>query len=311
MIHKKRMIKRIRIGTRNSPLALWQANFIKNKIEKKFPEINIELVYITTQGDRDQASSLTQVGGQGIFTKTIENSLIANEVDMAVHSLKDLPTEMPQNLTISAVPERGSVFDVFIGLKEADFTRIRQGAVIASGSVRRRAQLLALRPDLKFADLRGNIETRLEKLEQYKYDGIIMAEAALIRLNLNNIKFYRFSFEEMLPAVGQGALAIQTRSNDHIFNPILNYINDIQAGYCVSAERAFLRRLDSGCQFPVAANATIVDNWLTLSGLVSSKNGSHMLKDSIQGRINNSEELGINLAEKLIGQGALEVLAED
>ena len=298
------MIKRIRIGTRSSTLALWQANFIKKKIERHFPAIQLSLKHINTQGDIDQASSLTEVGGQGIFTKSIEKALIENKIDLAVHSLKDLPTEMSLSLAVSAVPERGSIYDVFIGFKESDFTKLSPGATIACGSIRRRAQLLALRPDLNFVDLRGNIETRLRKLKQNQYDGIIMAEAALIRLDLKETPFYRFTSEQMLPAVSQGAIGVQTRIRDLHLEPVLKKLNDPDTYLCVSAERAFLHRLGSGCQFPVAANAIIVENELFLSGLVASNDGKKILKGTSSGVDMNAQQIGITLAEKLIVQGA-------
>jgi hydroxymethylbilane synthase len=302
------MIKRIRIGTRGSNLAMWQANFIKKEIVRHFPGIQLPLIQITTQGDQDQISSLTQVGGQGIFTKAIERSLIENRIDIAVHSLKDLPTELPDSLAITSVPKRGAVSDVFIGLKESDFSKLEQGATIACGSIRRRAQLLALRPDLKFVDLRGNIETRLKKLEQNQFDGIIMAEAAIIRLGLKEIDYYRFTFEEMLPAVGQGAIGIQSRKDDQELKIMLNAVNNPITNACIKAERAFLQRLDSGCQFPVAANANIEGNNLQLSGLVASLDGKIILQDKMTGAASTAFDIGIALAEKLIKMGALKIL---
>jgi len=302
------MIKRIRIGSRNSTLALWQANFVKNKIERHFPEIQLTLKHIQTRGDTDQVSSLTQVGGQGIFTKSIEKALDANKIDLAVHSLKDLPTEMPDLLAVTAVPERGSVNDVFIGSNEPDFTKIPLGATIACGSIRRRAQLLAIRPDINLVDLRGNIETRLRKLKQNGYDGIIMAEAALTRLNLKGIHYYRFSSEEMLPAVSQGAIGVQSRTTDSQLEPVLKKVNDPNTYLCVSAERAFLHRLDSGCQFPVAASAKILEKKIYINGLVASKDGKTILKDTLSGVASNAQQIGIALAEKLIAKGANKLL---
>ena len=304
------MIKRIRIGTRNSNLALWQADFVKKKIERYFPSIHLVIKHIQTQGDVDQISSLTKVGGQGIFTKTIEKFLLYNKIDLAVHSLKDLPPDMPDRLVLGAVPERGSVFDVFIGYKQSDFYKLPQGAVIASGSIRRRAQLLAIRPDLNFVDLRGNIETRLKKLEQNRFDGIVMAEAALVRLNLKNVNYYRFTFAEMLPAVSQGAIGIQTRIEDQYLSAVLQKLNDLKTYLCVTAERAFLHRLDSGCRFPIAANAEIVENNLQLTGLVTSTDGQTVLKDSFSGADTDARQIGIALAEKLIARGARSLLVE-
>jgi hydroxymethylbilane synthase len=305
------MIKRIRIGTRASQLALWQANFVKGKIEKHFSSIQVTLKHIHTRGDDDQVSSLTKVGGQGIFTKAIEQALIENKIDLAVHSLKDLSTEMPDSLTLGAVPKRGPVFDVFIGYKHSDFYKIPREATIASGSIRRRAQLLSIRPDLNLVDLRGNIETRLRKLEQSRYDGIIMAEAALTRLNLNDIDYYRFTSAEMLPAVGQGAIGIQLRKSDQYLEAILDKLNDLDTFLCILAERAFLHKLDSGCQFPIAANAEIVENKIILSGLVASMDGDTTLKDTFTGDNTNAQEIGISLAEKLIARGARELLKRE
>jgi hydroxymethylbilane synthase len=305
------MIKRIRIGTRSSNLALWQANFVKNKIEKYLPEIKILIKHIKTQGDINQVSSLTKVGGEGIFTKTIEKALIDNKIDIAVHSLKDLPTENPDSLTLSAVPERGPIADIFLGSKETDFNKLSQGATIASGSIRRRAQLLAIKPGLNFVDLRGNIETRLKKLKQNDIDGIIVAEAALKRLNLLNEDYYRFSTDEVLPAVSQGAIGLQTRRDDQSLESLLEKVNDPSTYLCITAERAFLRTLDSGCQFPVAANAKIIKNELLLTGLVLSVDGQTNLKDISSGIDMNARQIGVSLAEKLINRGALELLSED
>jgi hydroxymethylbilane synthase len=313
MIQNKRMIKRIRIGTRASHLALWQANSVKRKIEKHFSSIHVTLKHIHTRGDDDQVSSLTKIGGQGIFTKAIEQALIENKIDLAVHSVKDLPTVMPDSLFLGAVPERGPVSDTFIGYKHSDFYKLPRGATIASGSIRRRAQLLSLRPDLNLVDLRGNIETRLRKLEQSRYDGIIMAEAALTRLNLNDIDYYRFTSAEMLPAVGQGAIGIQSRKSDQYLEleAILDKLNDLDTFLCISAERAFLHKLDSGCQFPVAANAEIVENNIILSGLVASMDGLTILKDTLTGVKTNAQEIGIALAEKLIVRGARTLLKKE
>jgi hydroxymethylbilane synthase len=308
MNQNQKMIKRIRIGTRGSKLALRQANFIKRTIENNFHSILVSLDIIQTQGDKDQASSLTHIGGQGIFTKAIEQALIDGEIDMAVHSLKDLPSQMPDVLNLAAVPKRGPVNDVFIGLENSDFYKLPQGATIASGSIRRRAQILFIRPDIRFADLRGNIETRLSKLRQNRYDGIIMAEAAIIRLKLEYFHYYRFSLAEILPAVSQGAIGIQVRKQQKSLQPILDKINDLNTLLCISSERAFLHRLDSGCQFPVAANAEVQEDKLNLLALVASRDGSTIIKDSLSGAHVEAEQIGIKLAEKLIEQGALQIL---
>lgn len=302
------MIKEIRIGTRGSKLALWQANFVKEAIEKKNHPIRVVIKKIKTQGDKDRSSSLAEIGGQGIFTKTIEQALIAGEIDIAVHSLKDLPSQMSDLLILAAVPKRGPAHDVFIGLEHSDFYALPQGATIASGSIRRRSQLLSIRPDLQFSDIRGNIETRLNKFRQYRYDGMILAEAALVRLKLNDIQFYRFSLDEMLPAVSQGAIGIQINKQEAHLRSLLDSFNDFNTFMCVTSERAFLHRLDCGCQFPVAAYAEIKDDRLYLKGLVASRDGSKIITDTIAGVCFEAEQIGIRLAEKLIEMGALKLL---
>jgi len=310
MDQNQKMIKKIRIGTRGSKLALWQANSIKLQIESSFPAIQVLINIVKTQGDADQKTSLTKIGGQGIFTNALEHALIDEDIDLAVHSLKDLPSKLPDSLRLGAVSERGVVNDILIGREISDFYNLPEHANIASGSMRRRAQLLALRSDIQFADLRGNIETRLQKLHEYRYDGIIMAEVALTRLDIQNIKYYRFSLEEILPAVGQGAIGIQSREQDEYLQPILDNINHVNTYLCVSAERAFLNRLDSGCQFPVAASASIKDGNLHLEGLVASIDGQTTIKDSLYEDATESEQIGKKLAEKLINRGALDLLVK-
>jgi len=303
-------MKKIRIGTRSSKLALWQANLVKTNIEKYFNSANVEIIKIQTKGDRDQASSLTQVGGQGIFTKAIEDKLLKNEIDFAVHSLKDLPSAMPDELYLGAVLKRGVVNDAFIGLKINDFTKLPADPTIASGSIRRRAQLLNLRSDIKFVDLRGNIESRIHKLYQFGYDGILVAEAAIKRLNLDHINHHRFSINEVLPAIGQGAIGVQVRKDDVDLNPILEKINDTKTFQSVTAERAFLNKLDSGCQFPVAAYGKVKLGNLVLQGAVFSMDGKIKIDDSISGSVSDSQELGENLAQILIDRGAKKLLEE-
>jgi hydroxymethylbilane synthase len=305
------MIKKIRIGTRGSKLALWQANHVKRQIAVYFSSVKGVINIIHTQGDRDQTSSLTQIGGQGIFTRAIEQALIDNKVDMAIHSLKDLPSSMSDELCLGAVLVRGKVNDVFIGREVHDFFELPTGATVASGSIRRRSQLGYLRPDIQFCDLRGNIETRLKKLEQSRFDGIIMAEVALERLDIKNVEFHRFSLDEVLPAVGQGAIGIQVRCGDDYLLPVLKRLNDFNSYHCVSAERAFLNRLDSGCQFPVAAYAEITNDSVNLRGLVASKDGQTVLKDSIIGSCSEAKKIGTLLAEKMIEKGAIKLLQEE
>lgn len=298
------------IGTRGSKLALWQANMVKTNIEKHFESLNVEIKIIQTKGDRDQSSSLTQVGGQGIFTKAIEKELINNTIDLAVHSLKDLPSSMHDNLNLGAVLKRGVVNDAFIGLKIHNFNDLPNNPTIASGSIRRRAQLLSIRSDIIFVDLRGNIESRINKLFKFEYDGILVAEAAIKRLNFDQIHHHRFSIDEVLPAVGQGAIGVQVRKNDKQLLQVLEKINNEKTFTCVTAERAFLNKLDSGCQFPIAAYAKIKWNELILQGLVLSMDGRTRILETIAGPITEPKQLGETLAQKLIDRGAKKLLEE-
>jgi hydroxymethylbilane synthase len=250
-------MQKIRIGTRGSRLALWQADYIEHLLRQSNNDIELERIIIKTEGDRDQSSSLTQIGGQGVFTKAIEEALLENRIDVAVHSLKDLPSAMPEGLFLAAVPERGPVEDVLVTKDGLSLNELGEGASVATGSIRRCSQLLHLRPDLDIQDLRGNIETRLNKLYQQNLDGIIMARAAIYRLELDHVKYYSFSTDEMVPGVGQGAVGVQTRADDLATNEVVRLISHQETFDAVTAERAFLNELDSGCQFPVGAYARI------------------------------------------------------
>lgn len=301
-------MKTIRIGTRSSALALWQANFISDELRRVVPEVEIQLIKINTQGDRDQRSSLTQIGGQGVFTKTIEDALLNNEIDVAVHSLKDLPSTMTGGLTLCAVPQRGPVADVFIGREIIRIEDLPQNATVASGSIRRRSQLLNWRPDLNIVDLRGNIQTRLQKLETQNLDGIIMAQAALVRLELKQVEFQVIDLEKMTPAVGQGAVGVQTRTGDESINRLVGKISHDETFSAVSAERAFLAELDSGCQFPVGAYATVDGQTLNITGYVGSEDGRTILRDNLTSPVAAAQNAGKQLAELLISRGAKDLL---
>jgi len=295
---------KIRLGTRGSRLALWQAAHIEQLLAEKNPEIEVRRIIIKTQGDRDQSSSLTQIGGQGVFTKAVEDALLSDEIDLAVHSLKDLPSSMIQGLTLAAVPQRGPADDILITPDGTDFDDLPKGARLATGSIRRRSQLLNLRPDIKIADLRGNIHTRLAKLDTQNLDGIIMARAAIERLTLTQVKLYAFSIKEMVPAPGQGAVGAQTRSDDDFVNTAAAKINHLQTFQAVTAERAFLKELDSGCQFPVGAFAHVKEDVLAILGFVGSEDGREIYKKEIQGPAEKSEQLGRTLARYFIERGA-------
>jgi hydroxymethylbilane synthase len=297
-----------RIGTRGSRLALWQADYIAQLLRHHHPEVILERVIIKTEGDRDQQSSLTRIGGLGIFTKAIEEALLDKRIDIAVHSLKDLPSTMADGLVLAAVPERGAVQDALVSGDGRSFRDLPQGAQIATGSIRRRAQLLYLRPDLQMSDLRGNIDTRLKQLHTRRLDGLIMARAALERLQLRDVAFHLFEIEDMIPAVGQGAVGVQIRNADAETKTMVSDLNHVSTYQSITAERAFLQTLDSGCQFPVGAFARVQDHTLRLQAFVGSEDGREVIKDVIEGQSEQSEELGRALAERFIEKGAQAIL---
>jgi hydroxymethylbilane synthase len=300
----------IRIGTRGSQLALWQANYIQSTLQKEHPNQIFEQVIIKTEGDADQKSSLTQIGGQGVFTKAIEDALLDKRIDIAVHSLKDLPSQNPVGLELGAVPPRAVVEDVLVTSDGLSIKDLPEDSPVATGSMRRRSQLLNLRPDLKLQDLRGNIDTRLRKLHEQELAGIIMAKAAIIRLQLEQVNYYTFSTEEMIPSPGQGAIGVQIRSGDEISKNIVSNINHQESFLAVTAERAFLNELDSGCQFPIGGNAIIQGQQLSLKGFVGSEDGKTVIREQINGDPQNAEELGRELAKKFIDRGALDILRQ-
>ena len=301
------MKDKIIIGTRGSRLALWQAEFVRAQLKEKHPQISVELEIIKTFGDREQNVSLTEIGGQGVFVKELETALIANRIDLAVHSLKDLPTVLPENLHISAVLKREDVRDALIVGKESNANSISdlpENAVIGTSSLRRASQIKNLRPDLQIKDLRGNVDTRIAKLDAGEYDAIILAAAGLKRLGCEHRITAFLSFDEMLPQVGQGALAIETRKDDSETNNLVAVLNDAETRACVEAERAFLRGLGGGCQFPIAAHARIEENEMRLEGLVAKPDGSEILRDARTGDSAKARENGELLALRLLAKGA-------
>ncbi len=300
----------IRIGTRGSALALWQTEFVENSLKRHFPELQIERIIIKTEGDRDQKTSLTQMGGQGVFTKTIEQALLDGRIDVAVHSLKDLPSTMPEELMLAAVPERGPVEDVLVTPQGKGLSELPVGATVATGSIRRRCQLLQMRPDLKLVDLRGNIHTRLRKLHEQNLDAIIMARAALLRLNIEDVHYRVFAPQEMIPAVGQGAIGIQIRANDERTAQWVSAINHEPTRQAVTAERTVLRVLDTGCQFPMGAFGQVKNGTLELVAFVGSMDGRQVLKAQESGPAESAEDIGQKLARKLLVAGAESILKE-
>jgi hydroxymethylbilane synthase len=298
----------LRIGTRGSPLALWQAHYIADRLRPLAAPRLVELIEIQTVGDRVRDLALTQIGGDGVFTKEIQQALLNRTVDVAVHSLKDLPTTHVEGLMLAAVPSRGPVGDAFVSRRHARFDEAPAGAVVATSSLRRRAQALHRRPDLRLVNVRGNIETRLRKLTEEGFDAIILAQAGLERLGLAEHATEVLDRAWMLPAVGQGALGLECRVNDPSTRALLGPLNDSPTRQAVLAERALLRGLGGGCLVPIGAIGVVQDTRLSLRGVVLSPDGACRVAEEIAGLAAESEALGQRLAERLLALGAGELL---
>lgn len=304
------MRKHIKIGTRGSLLALAQSTMIKQQIEEHHPGIVVELVKIVTKGDKILDVPLAMVGGKGLFVKEIEETLLANEVDLAVHSMKDVPSELPDSLHIGIVTRRENPHDAFLSNSANSLAELPARARIGTSSLRRKAQLARLRPDLQIEDLRGNLDTRLRKLDEGRYEAIILAAAGLNRLGLARRATAYFSAVDMLPAVAQGAVGIELRKDDAELLAGLTFLDDRDTAMAVTAERGFLRRLEGGCQVPIAGFAELKNGLLVLTGLVASVDGARLIKKTISGPPAGAEALGIGLAEELLAMGAQAILAE-
>ncbi|MHB1015116.1 MAG: hydroxymethylbilane synthase [Desulfurivibrionaceae bacterium] len=305
------MQKIIRIGTRASLLALAQSNWIKGLIEGRYPETTVELVKIITKGDKILDVPLAKVGGKGLFVKEIEEALLAGAVDIAVHSMKDVPAELPEGLHIGIITKRENPLDAFISNKCTSCRELPQGATVGTSSLRRKSQLANIRPDLVIEDLRGNLDTRLRKLDEGRYDAIILAAAGLNRLSFSDRAKSFFTEEEMLPAVAQGAVGIELRQADSTLLAGLMFMDHQETSLAVRAERGFLHRLQGGCQVPIAGFARLVEGKsLQMTGLVASVTGEKMVRLSLQGDTSNPEGLGVQLAERLLATGGKEILSE-
>lgn len=317
-------MKELKLGTRGSQLALWQANWVKSEMEKRNPGMEVELFKIKTTGDKILDVPLAKVGGKGLFVKEIEEALLDKRIDLAVHSMKDVPTDFPKGLHLAAITEREDPRDAFITsqkhapeggnqgskIKSQKFKDLPNGAKIGTSSLRRSSQLLNLRTDLKIVQLRGNLNTRLKKLDEGQYDAIILAAAGVKRLGwVDRITEY-LSPDVSLPAIGQGALGIETRVDDKEINKLVAFFDHPATSTAVKAERALLKRLEGGCQVPIAAYGEVKAGNLNLVGLVASTDGKKIIKDSVSGQIDKAEDLGIELAEKLLKMGAWDILKE-
>ena len=304
------MDKNIKIGTRGSKLALWQANWVKSALQIKHPSLEIEIVIIKTKGDKILDVPLAMVGGKGLFVKEIEESLLNGRIDLAVHSMKDMPAEIPEDLCIGAIPERETPNDILISKKGLLLSELKQGARIGTSSLRRAAQLRHARPDFVILPLRGNLDTRIKKLETENIDAIILAAAGVKRLDFENQITEYLDKNIMLPAVGQGALCIEIRKNDPEVEQIVDILDHYQTRTVVMGERSFLNRLEGGCQVPIAAHGKIKKKTFTLCGLVASVDGTTILKEILSGPVELSENIGIKLADRLISMGAKRILED-
>jgi hydroxymethylbilane synthase len=303
----------VRIGTRKSQLALVQTYWVKGELEKHFPQINFEVEEMSTQGDKILDVPLAKIGDKGLFTKELEVGMLERQTDFAVHSLKDLPTNLPEGLMLGCVTARVDPADalvVNVRYRDKKLETLPTGAVIGTSSLRRLAQLRHYYPHLEFKDIRGNVNTRLAKLDAGEYDGIILAVAGLQRLNMSDRIHQILSADISLHAVGQGALGIECREGDEGILKIIKALEDAESSDRTIAERSFLRELEGGCQVPIGVNTSIDGDNLTLKGMVASLDGKKLLKETISGKRNDATKLGIDLANRLREMGAGEILAK-
>ena len=303
-------MKKIVIGTRGSKLAIYQANFVKSKLEIAYPTLEVVINIIKTKGDKILDIALSKIEDKGFFTKEIQDALYNKEVDIAVHSLKDLPTELPEGTQLGAILERANHRDVLVstdGKKLVDFTSKDK---IATSSLRRKSQLIQINKNVQVVEIRGNIDTRIRKMKNGYCQGMIMAAAGIERLGLQEHISEYFNETQMLTAPGQGAIAIEIREKDHEILKLLSALNHKESAICVAAERSFLNRLDGGCQIPFAAHATIEGNILTIEGMVSTLDGREMQKEKIKGNIRDAIQLGIDLANSIKENGGYKILEE-
>jgi hydroxymethylbilane synthase len=303
--------KLLRIGTRASQLALWQANWVKSELEKHYPGMEVTLTKIKTQGDKILDVPLAMVGGKGLFVKEIEEAMLRGEIDIAVHSMKDVPTIFPESLALRCITEREDCRDIVILRKGvSSWKNLPHCARIGTSALRRKAQLLHLRPDLKMVDIRGNVETRIRKLTEDNLDAVILAAAGMHRLGFSAQIGEYLPVDVSIPAIGQGALGIESRINDTETNALIDFFNHPETDWAVRAERAFLRRLEGGCQVPIACHGTVDGDTLTLTGFVSDCQGVDCLKKTVMGSVHEAEMIGASLGDDLLKQGAGKILNE-
>lgn len=302
--------KHVRIATRKSALALWQAEFVKAQLEHFHDDVKVELVPMSTQGDIILDTPLAKIGGKGLFVKELEQAMLDGRADIAVHSMKDVPVEFPEGLILHTICQREDPRDAFVSNNFSCIDELPQGAIVGTSSLRRQCQISEARPDLVINDLRGNVNTRLAKLDKGQYDAIILAAAGLIRLEMHDRITAFIEPEVSLPANGQGAVGIECREDDKMLKALLAPLEHNETRIQVSAERAMNRRLEGGCQVPIGAYALVNGEQVHLRGLVGAVDGSQMLRDEVSGHVNDADKLGVELAEKLLAQGADKILAQ-
>jgi hydroxymethylbilane synthase len=300
----------IRIATRHSPLAMWQANFVKAELLKFHPNLTVELLAMKTKGDKILDTPLAKVGGKGLFVKELEVAMLEGRADIAVHSMKDVPVDFPEGLGLTVICEREDPRDAFVSNNYLNLTQLPQGAVVGTSSLRRQCQLRELRPDIIIKDLRGNVNTRLRKLDENEYDAIILAAAGLIRLEMQDRIASFIEPEVSLPAVGQGAVGIECRLDDQQTIALLKPLEDVQTRIRVTAERAMNLALQGGCQVPIGSFALLDNDQVFLRGLVGSVDGKQIIRKEISGHKDDAQQLGLDLAQQLLDAGAKEILAE-
>ena len=301
---------KIVIGTRSSKLALWQADYVADALQKEYPGLSVEKKLMVTKGDRVLDAPLAKIGGKGLFTKELETAMLAGDIDIAVHSLKDMPTELPGGLLISAVTKRMDAGDALVSHRFPSLRELPRGARVGTSSLRRKAQLLHARPDLDLRDLRGNVNTRLRKLDEGEFDAIVLAVAGLKRLGFADRIAEILPKNIVLPAVGQGALAVETREEDAEARDIIAFLNDADTMNCAKAERAFLARVEGGCQVPVGVYATPEGEELAVEAVIASPDGERLYRDMMRGRSQDAEMIGVTLAERLLDAGGMDILQE-
>ncbi|WP_415904646.1 hydroxymethylbilane synthase [Neptuniibacter sp. QD48_55] len=304
------MSRTIRIATRKSPLALWQAEYVKAELERHHADIKVELLGMVSKGDKILDAPLAKVGGKGLFVKELEEAMLAGEADIAVHSMKDVPMEFPEGLGLAVICPREQPTDAFVSNTYNSIDELPQGAVVGTSSLRREAQIREKRPDLEIKWLRGNVNTRLRKLDEGEYDAIILASAGLIRLEMPERIRSEISVDFSLPAGGQGAVGIECRTDDAELHELLKPLHDTETAWRVTAERAMNKRLEGGCQVPIACYATLNhdNSELYLRGLVAKPDGTLILRDEQRGAPADAEAIGIELADRLLAAGAKEIL---